>query len=238
VLTSAYGKWSPNKAARLVAKATLRGRKGAWVVLIDAGSEAKCKQDEIPVTLPHRIPADLLPSTLTEPQKHALVHGSVPDILIYKPPHADDDQSKPDYYVVEIKYCRDTDPSLQLEKGVLQHKHLCDTLEQAAQQEHGPRQADDNGEGYANYVHHVPIMLGVAGTLYNSTETALQKIGINGTDLHKLLKALHRHAVNSLSKIYRTKRRLQAQNTALPHRRQRTKLRVLAWTRRKKRRMG
>jgi hypothetical protein len=225
-----------NRAARLVAKATLRGSKGAWVGMIDAGSEAKCRQDEMPRTLPHRIPEECLPQNLTEAQKDALKHGSVPDIFIYQPPCEGDDQSRPDYYVVEVKYCRDTDPTLQLERGMLQHKQLCDTLESAVQQEYGPRTADDNEEGHTNYVHHVPIMLGVAGALYASTEKALQMIGVNGTDLHKLLKALHRHAVSSLAKIYRTKRRLQG-STATKMPRRRNKMRALAWTRRKRKRL-
>jgi hypothetical protein len=228
-----------NKAARLIAKATLRGRKGAWVVMIDAGSEAKCKQDEMPRSLPHRIPTELLPQALTEEQKRVLVTGSIPDMFIYRPPGDSDDSDTgpPEYHIVEIKYCRDTDPTLQLEKGVLQHQRLRDTLELAVQSKYGPREGDANDEGHTNYVHHVPVMLGVAGTIYNSTEKALETIGVNGTDLHKLLKALHLHAVTSLAKIYRTKRRLQGHRYKPTTRRYNKVVpRAMAWARRKRRR--
>ena len=123
--------------------------------------------------------------------KQLLMTQSRPDVFLYKPKTAS--RACPEYIIVEVKYCRDTDPTVQLEKAKQQHKALADAI----------KTADPSAK-----VTYLPVLLGVAGTIYTTyTTEPLTTVGIKGNQLSTLANALNEHAVQSLHWIYTTKRK-------------------------------
>jgi exonuclease III/ribonuclease HI len=179
-----------NKAVRMIIKSICQGRKGGFLVMADAGRKEKCQQDGIP-HLPRSIPAAALPAAISEEVKRVLTSKSRPDAFLYKPAKSQGGSSE--YTIVEVKYCRDTDPDPQLQRAEQQHKELADTIQSA--------------EPTAR-VRYLPVLLGVAGTVYiTHTTDHLEQVGIVGAALTKLVNSLNEHAVESLHWIYTTKRK-------------------------------
>jgi ribonuclease HI len=175
-----------NAIGRLILKAIMRGRKGAFVLMMDLGSDAHCSADGL-VTHPHRIPAQVLPDSMSADLKALLRRQSVPDAFLYRPATPDHGA---EYWIVEIKFCRDTDKAGQIERAMEQHKVLYNAL----------RDADPNAT-----VHYVPLVIGVAGSIFREMTHNLSALGVNGRDLKATTKAIHVKTTNLLHWIYTTK---------------------------------
>ena len=80
------------------------------------------------VTQPHRIPEAALPASMPVDVKGLVRRQTIPDALLYKP--AANGQNA-EYWVVELKFCRDTDKAGKLVQAVEQHKGLCSAIQQA-----------------------------------------------------------------------------------------------------------
>jgi len=92
------------------------------------------------------------------------------------------------YIIVEIKYCRDTDPLPQQSRASQQHHVLRETLAQ-----HAPKAV----------VEQVTLTLGVSGVLYKASIKALKdKLGVTEPQLGNLLTQLHHIAVDNLNRIW------------------------------------
>lgn len=175
-----------NAAGQIIAKAVRQGNLGAHVTMMDVGSKQTAQEHDLQTE--RRIPREALPWTMPERLKHRISKGMVPDILLYKPAA----QGAPaQYWIVEIKYCRDTNPSEQEGRATAQHRRLQRIL-----------QRYDNT---AN-VQIIPIMLGVSGSIYITTKQALATLGVEEPALGQALKKLHLHAVKSLAAIMKLRR--------------------------------
>jgi ribonuclease HI len=206
-----------HKAGRAIARAIADGRHGAHLIMTDVGrytqdtQENPAGDDEVPDStgeeateatavdlkkLPHRIPMDALPRNMSQSAKQAAVKHSVPDAFLYCPPQVPGEGST--YMIAEIKYCRDTDPTQQLQRAHEQHRELAASLEKC-------KKAGDK-------VTTVPILLGVSGGIFKKqTINTLKKLGVQGDLLNKLKYRLHRIAVKHLHWIHTTKRRKERQ---------------------------
>ena len=85
----------------------------------------------------------------------------------------------------------DTDPQNQYDRATSQHRPLADAIQQAAPHAR---------------VTYIPLLLGVAGTIYSSTTSHLRYLGVRKQALPRLLNRLHVMAVTNLHWIYTTKR--------------------------------
>jgi hypothetical protein len=183
-----------NKAGQLIMQAVRDGTMGAHVVMMDlgrAGEQSQQGQDrEVQQQPPRRIPRDALPRAMPESVKAATTRHSIPDAFLFQPAT----QEYPaKYVIVEIKYCRDTDPRQQLD---------------AAQNQHRPLEMAIRAAAPGALVQYVSIMLGVGGTIFKSCTTEpLAELGIRKGALKTLKHKLHRHAVKQLHWIYKVKRR-------------------------------
>jgi ribonuclease HI len=176
-----------NAIGRLILKAIMRGRKGTYVIMMDLGSDSHCSADGLVTQRPHRIPEEALPDSMPAHLKALLRRQSVPDAFLYRPPTPDHDA---EYWIVEIKFCRDTDKAGQLERALEQHKELYNAI----------RDADTSAT-----VHHIPLVIGVAGSIYKELTHNLEALGVNGRDLKATTKAIHVKTTNLLHWIYTTK---------------------------------
>jgi ribonuclease HI len=179
-----------NKAGRMILKAVMEGRRGGEVVMMDVGRGEGAEGAEQQV--PSRIPMCVLPPQMNDSIKRRISSYSKPDIFTYQPGTAD----VPDKYtVVEIKYCRDTDPEQQLARAATQHEDLVYALQQADP---------------AAHVQYVTIMLGVSGGIFTlDTLEMLRTLGVTGMALDRLKYALHIQAIKELHWIYTSKRKLE-----------------------------
>jgi hypothetical protein len=96
---------------------------------------------------------------------------------------------------VEIKTCRDTDPSQQETWAEKQHTELHEKLVEAGHRKENITQ--------------VQIMVGAAGTLYTDTKTALRSLGVGNAEADKALAAAHRTTCNFLRSIISLRRQLE-----------------------------
>jgi hypothetical protein len=188
-----------NTAGRIIMRAVQAGRLGANVVMMDLGISTGPQSHSEPggqdtQQQPRRIPREVLPQNMPEATKSTVIRHSIPDAFLYQPGTP---QTKEKYTIVEIKYCRDTDPTQQLEAARDQHRELEQALKTAAP---------------GAEVEYITIMLGVSGTVFKTfTNTPLQKLGISKGALRNLKYKLHCHAVKQLHWIYRVKRRKEMQ---------------------------
>lgn len=175
-----------NTIGRIILRAIARGRKGGYVLQMDLGNDTSCTADGL-VPLPHRIPAEALPDSLPLAVKDALRRHSIPDAFLYKPAT---DTERAEYWIVEIKFCRDTDREGKLEQAREQHRELYNALGAART---GAR------------VHYMSLLIGAGGSIYNGTASQLVKLGVNGQDLKATLKAIHLKSTEMLHWIYTSK---------------------------------
>jgi hypothetical protein len=134
----------------------------------------------------HTIPATILPQGLPEARIKALQRKLKPDALLI----ADDGRGRTRAWVVEVKYCRDTDRTAQEARAQEQHRELQQLLAQAG------HQADL-----------VTLTVGVGGTIYNDTNAKLQTLGVSKEDAAKALTEAHLYSA-------RWVRRMMAARTA------------------------
>ena len=191
-----------NKAGRLIMTRVLRGRKGAFVIQMDLGSTENCAEDGIMAHQSRNIPWELLPRGLKEAVQQA--QGTTdkrPDGMLYKPKNGN---NPAEYWIIEVKICRDSDPTGQQSKADNQHQVLIDKI----------KDIDPTAK-----VWYYPLLVGVAGTKYNSTTMNLQALGIKGQALKQCISEVHTAAVKSLHSIYTTKRKLEKPKEPQWHRR-------------------
>jgi len=179
----------------------MKGSKGAAVVMHDVG---KHQEDMLDATLgrssqrvdvPSRIPewvyttgsaraADTALCTKAAWQRHRpdimLVTGNKHTTVRHRRVHT-----------VEIKYCRDTDPTAQTERAHEQHAQLHQHLARI---------------GYRKQnLHHHAILLGVAGTIYKDIYPTLHMLGVSKGRSKTLTRKLHYHAIAQAEIIMTTK---------------------------------
>ena len=191
-----------NKVGRLIMTRVLRGRKGAFVIQMDLGSTENCAEDGIMAHQTRNIPWELLPRGLKEAVQQA--QGTTdkrPDGMLYKPKNG---INPAEYWIIEVKICRDSDPTGQQSKADYQHQVLIDKI----------KDIDPTAK-----VWYYPLLVGVAGTIYNSTTMNLQALGIKGQALKQCISEVHTAAVKSLHSIYTTKRKLEKPKEPQWHRR-------------------
>ena len=82
--------------------------------------------------------------------------------------------------LLELKYCRDTDPTAQTTRAEAQHARLVERLLR---------------QGYRRHkIHYHTIVLGVSGTIYKSMYPVLRALGVQKTASHRLAGKLHQLA--------------------------------------------
>jgi hypothetical protein len=109
-----------------------------------------------------------------------------------------------EYWIIEIKICRDSDPQGQQSKADYQHQVLIEKIQEL----------DPNAK-----VWYYPLMVGVSGSIYLRTTMYLQALGIKGGALQQCISDVHIAAVKSLYSIYATKRKLEKPKEPVWHRR-------------------
>jgi hypothetical protein len=98
--------------------------------------------------------------------------------------------------LVEVKYCRDTDPTQQQDKAQTQHKKLEKLLVKAGHK-----------------VKVITIMLGVGGTIYKDTKNKLVQLGIDPIAAKKVISKLHKFAVKAVKQVMTIRRIKESEAT-------------------------
>jgi hypothetical protein len=177
-----------NKIGRVMMTRILRGRRGAFVIQMDLGSEQRCAEDGIAYH-PRCLPWQKLPRGLKELLEAR--QGSCnkrPDGLLYKPARGD---RPAEFWIVEIKICKDTDPDPAYDRALSQHQELIESIKITL----------PNAR-----VNYVPLLVGVTGTIYHATATFLEELGVKSSAHNQCLTDLNVAAVKALHEIYKAKR--------------------------------
>jgi hypothetical protein len=183
-----------NDAGTEILEAINRGTQGAHILLSDVGFTKRRSSAEVPANMqPHRFMRHMDPPRyLSQSLVDALTEQtSVPDIILVE------SQDTSWYFtLVEIKYCRDTDPEPQRDRAAEQHAELVAMIK-----EHEPDAI----------VKLVTVTLGASGAIYeNFLQDMKQFLGVDGPALKSLARRLHFIAVNNLEQIW-------AQRTVMIH---------------------
>jgi hypothetical protein len=207
-----------HRAGRLIKRAIMASRSAEQLVMADVGSTAANQADDLHPTK-HRIPLHVVPTNMPVEVKRSMAAEHVPDLMLHTPGSG----SKPARYtLLEIKYCRDTDPDPQTQAAVAQHAHLVQAIKQ-----YDPK-AD---------IRTVPLVLGVAGYIYKNTTYALQcHLGLPRHQVKSLARKLHIHAVKSLTTIINYRRKREPQEPKSHKRKHQAAPQAYNWKRRKKKR--
>ena len=169
-----------HQAGRTILKALLTGERAAEVAYADVGSPDNLNKDGVPTLDPRH--TFRLPKSSTRP-----------DIVLVSTTSSTRHKIN-QITLVEIKYCRDSDISSQLDRAKTQHQSLQDRLKQ---QHQCPVQV-------------LPILLGVSGAIYQlHTQEALQSLGVRGAPLKSTMRKLHTQAIQQLTAIVSTRRKLE-----------------------------
>jgi len=163
-----------HKAGRLIMRAIQTGRQGASLVMADVGNEQHCQEDGLQ-QLPHRIPLTALPTSMPESLKQKLSKHKIPDGMLFRPATP---MKRSKYIIIEIKYCRDSDPTPQMDRANQQHTALCEAIKQHDQEA---------------TVKIITIPLGVSGAIYTNTLHALKELGVNDRRQKQFTRALSEH---------------------------------------------
>lgn len=185
-LSAAYTR-RHNDAGTEILEAIGRGTRAAHVYLSDVGFTKRKSRAEAPEGMqPHRFMRHMdAPLYFNPDLAQALEEykDSVPDILLI---HSEEIEWN--FTIVELKYCRDTDPDPQQQRAASQHSALRDLI-----MAHEPTAR----------VHILPLMLGVSGIIYESfMQTMKDRLGVAGTTLNSLARRLHFIAVRNLRLIW------------------------------------
>lgn len=187
-----------NKIGRIMMTRILRGRRGAFVIQMDLGSKQRCEEDGTEYH-PRCLPWQKLPTGLKEALEASQGSSNKrPDGLLYKPARGD---RPAEFWIVEIKICRDSDPDPTYDRAMSQHKELIDSIKSTLP---------------SAKVHYTPLLVGVTGTVYHATATFLEELGVKGSAHNQCLTDLNLAAVKALHGIYTAKR---AQERKREHRR-------------------
>jgi exonuclease III/ribonuclease HI len=179
-----------NEAGAAIVEAIHAGTRSGYLVAADVGVNKRRRMQGLPELNIHKgLPSQAVPSTVPARVKRHLMTHSIPDALLY---HYDRKKRQRRYVVVEIKYCRDTDPAGQLSNAAQQHHSLVQTL----------RLYDPTAS-----IKQCNLMLGVGGAIYQKTAEHLKEdLGVDGPPLHRLLDKLHFIAVKHLEQVWRYRR--------------------------------
>jgi ribonuclease HI len=181
-----------NKVGRAIMTRVMRGRLGAYVIQMDLGSVEHCAAEGLQHQ-PRHLPWDVLPGGLRDAvQRTGSTANARPDGFLYKPAM---DGKPAEYWIVEVKICRDSDPDTQLTRAQTQHRHLIQAIQEV----------DPTAR-----IHYNPLLVGVTGTIYDRTVMYLGALGIRDEALRKCLRTIHLGAIKSLTSIYKTKRKLES----------------------------
>ena len=177
-----------NQAGRDIVQCISKGTRAQELVMSDVGMHKHIHSEDMPANTTARVPRAILPDTMPDAVRTSLITGSIPAAMLYAPPT---DAQPAKYTIVEIKYCRDTNTNDQEHRAAKQHDHLIKEL-----QAYSPSAT----------VTQVTLLLGVSGTIFNSTIQNLETLGVHEWRLKGLLKRLHLHAVKSLTRIWKYRR--------------------------------
>jgi hypothetical protein len=109
--------------------------------------------------------------------------GSVPDAFL-----VEHDTGANRYYIVEVKYCRDTDHAQQETRAHEQHTRLKELMQE--------------GDPHAT-VRIVSLLLGVSGVIYKAFLHDMEThLGVRGAALKSLAKKLHFQAAEHVQKVW------------------------------------
>ncbi len=216
-----------NDAGTEIAEAICRGNCGGEVLLTDVGIRKRRATEELPESLQFcRYLKDAeLPPGMPAALQQALrkYNGSIPDIFMYK----DDDHNQRRYLIVEVKYCRDTNPEHQETRATIQHQQLRDLI-----LEHDPK----------SHAQLVTLMLGVSGAIYKKFLADMkQLLGVSNFELEALATRLHFMAIAHMEQIWKARatmiKTLRAANRANWSRAKKRNLPWLEADHRKKRKL-
>jgi hypothetical protein len=186
-----------HRAGRIILAAIEAGAMGGCIKCADLGSAENCKEDGVM----HRRTFDKC-SILTPAQKRRLKDAgtySVPDIILHVP--AAGRGLAEHIHIVEVKYCRDTNPDPTIAAATAQHAALVAELQKARRQ-----------------VHLHVITLGVGGAIYAGMVTTAADLGIPKEKHKTLLKHLNLHAVESMTAVWGRRKQLLHANNCQPSR--------------------
>ena len=189
-----------NAAGAAILQAVSQGGESAKLMLSDIGMKQRLAPSAITSNMHNlRLPRDYrLPTSMPAVAWKVLENStSVPDLLIYSPYMGE--KTHGIYDIVEIKYCRDTDPEEQTARATTQHAQLIEQLQKADP---------------AARIRRVTLMLGVSGTIYKETAKWLEYLGVQGPALKRLLKALHYNAITYLGSMWKHRMALILKNTS------------------------
>jgi hypothetical protein len=170
-----------NDAGSLIIQAVHNGTRAAELVMSDVGMSRRCAI----LRGKNRIPLNVLPDDMPVGMKRRIRRHCKPDALMVKT-----EGNLKRYEFVEIKYCRDTDPTQQETRAERQHERLMKVIQIF----------DPTAE-----VKLTTIMLGVSGCIYKRTEEKLKGLGITGTALSRLLTRLHYLAARHVEELWNTR---------------------------------
>jgi hypothetical protein len=200
-------------ACRVLLAAVEDGIRGGCVRSADVGNSERCASQGVE----H---ADSLEGSglLTPRQRDELKRNgaySVPDLILAwteggeegahgrngHSRHGGERRGRLQIHLVEVKYCRDTDPEAQRDRAAAQHAELIRTLQTAAPGETPP------------LVQLHVIVLGAGGSLFKDTPATLASLGVPHGRVQRALTELHMQAVESLTSIMATRQRHARQLT-------------------------
>ena len=170
-----------NDAGSLIVQAIHNGNRAAELVMSDVGMSRRCAVMKGKC----RIPKNALPDDMPDGMKRRIRLRCKPDAMMVKT-----ENNTRHYELIEIKYCRDTDPTQQESRADRQHDRLMKMISIF----------DPRAE-----VKLTTIMLGVSGCIYRRTEQKLKGLGIQGAALSSLLKRLHYMAAKHVEEIWNTR---------------------------------
>ena len=182
-----------NHTGRILLKAISKGGMGSNLVMADLGSADKCAEDDAPI-----LPRSTLPNIIRRILDSGHEAGapgpygatSRPDAIIIT------EESTPTIILIEFKYCKDTQPTNQLQACRTQHAALIKSLTQAFP---------------SHTIKFVPILLGHSGTIYKQyTLASMKEVGIDCAHTIKCATKMHLDAIQHLHSIVKTRRHLES----------------------------
>jgi hypothetical protein len=168
-----------NGAGRLLLKAVSEGGHGANILMADVGCTERMNELAI-ARKAASVPAGLFPASWSADKKRAAQRKLRPDALV----QTHDKKGNCTLHIVEIKYCRDTDRSNQEQRAHKQHNRLEEVLKEAG-----------------HVVQRQTILIGVFGTAYEDSITALKKLGVDPKIAKQTLQKVHVYTVKQFTKL-------------------------------------
>jgi ribonuclease HI len=188
-----------NEAVKTILKCIRKGNMGASYCLMDAGILNHSETEELDAE-ESRIPAWMLPNIPWEIRTKMR-----PDILVAENVTQNDFQNgqpsdvqalkaRAIIRIVEVGYCMDLSSRAKFEAKAEQHKLLCQYLK---------------NEGW-NVVTPEILIFGATGSVFNTAESSLMRLGADRSSAQNTLKTIHVASVTWAHKILIARRQLEA----------------------------